>query len=443
MNRAGAARAVRIGAALAIAATTLAVVCGCGAGGPRHAPSTAATAQGAGAPSGPAFGLTEDNAALLWSPQGHSAGRAGAAGGASLGAARFQRAREALTALHPRYVRLLIDWAALQPAAERPPALAAPASGCARAIGPCAAYAGVRDQLAAIASQQRAGAGFDVVIVIFGTPAWAAQPPSGCEGSRASAFSRAPSAAGLAAYRALIHALIALGAREGVALDWWAPWNEPNDPTFLGPQRSSCAAGAAALSPPAYAALARAMAEALHAEGGQHHLLIGELNAYESGSSARTSIAQFVAALPADVLCLSDVWSLHAYASRAPFAPVRDPVDELEAALDARGGCARAARIWVTEAGAGAPHPGGPRPPGAADERAGCLALATQLLGWYRDARVGAVFQYSFREDPAFPVGLIDARLSRAYPAYEAWLAWARARASGGAPPAPADACSA
>src|SRR2546422_4110966 len=41
------------------------------------------------------------------------------------------------------------------------------------------------------------------------------------------------------------------------------------------------------------------------------------------------------------------------------------------------------------------------------------ISLGAQLLGWYRDPRVGAVFQYTFRDDPAFPVGLVDARLSR------------------------------
>jgi hypothetical protein len=152
-------------------------------------------------------------------------------------------------------------------------------------------------------------------------------------------------------------------------------------------------------------------------------------------------MAQFIAALAPDVLCLSDVFSIHAYASRPASAPPRDPVRELEAALDARGGCARSARIWVTEAGAGAPHPGAARPAGAADERAGCLALAAQLRDWYREPRVGAILQYTFREDPAFPVGLVDARLARAYPTYGVWLSWARARASGGPPPAPAQAC--
>ena len=387
---------------------------------------------------GPALGLTENNAALLWSPDGAP----------RPGGQRFQAARQELTALHPTYLRLLVDWAVLQPSPNRPPQLEAPVSGCARRVGPCAAYAGIRDELAAIASQQRAagtraGANpdFQVVIDIFGTPPWAARALSGCQRSRATAFSQAPTPAAVAAYRALIRSLLALAAREGVPLAWWSPWNEPNDPVFLSPQRSSCAAGSPPVSPLLYSELARTMAAELRADGGEHHLLMGELNAYQTGSSDRTSVSQFVASLPTDVLCLSDVWAIHAYASRGAAAPSVDPVQALETALDARGGCGRSARIWVTEAGAGAPHPGSPRPAVAADAQAGCRALATQLLRWYRDPRVGAVFQYSFREDPAFPVGLIGAELAHVYPSYRLWLAWSRLRADGQPPPPPAAGC--
>ncbi len=107
----------------------------------------------------------------------------------------------------------------------------------------------------------------------------------------------------------------------------------------------------------------------------------------------------------------------------------------------ARGACGREARIWVTEAGAGAPHPGRPRPTGAADETAGCLALAAQLRRWHSDPRVGAVFQYTFREDPAFPVGLASAELSHLYPTYRLWLQWSQLHAAGKPPPTPASAC--
>ena len=98
----------------------------------------------------------------------------------------------------------------------------------------------------------------------------------------------------------------------------------------------------------------------------------------------------------------------------------------LERALDARGACPARARIWVTETGAGAPRPGRARPAGDAERRAGCAALAEQLARWSEDGRVGAVFQYSFREDPAFPVGLVDPSLTRLYPTYGLWMALAR-----------------
>jgi hypothetical protein len=414
------------------AALAIALLSGCGSSPQRTArqspPAPAVAA-------GPAFALTEDNANLLWSPSAAGVPAAAAAG-------TFRLAREQLSALHPAYVRLLIDWAALQPAADRPPDLEAQASGCARTLRPCAPYAGVRAQLEAIASQQRSGGGFTVVVVIFGTPAWAAQPPSGCERGGHGPFSRAPDAAGLLAYRALMHTLIALGAREGVALDWWAPWNEPNDPTFLAPQRSFCAPGAPARSPASYAALARATAAQLQEEGGERHILLGELNAYPNDSPDRVGMAGFVAALPADVLCAGAVWTLHAYAARGRFAPAAEPVAALEAALDARGGCARQARVWVTESGSGAAHPGDPRLGGEGDRTAGCLTLARQLQRWSRDPRVDAVFQYTFRDDPAFPVGLVDAQLSSDYPVYRLWLAWSRARVSGAPPQASAGACS-
>jgi len=384
----------------------------------------------------PAFGITEDNAELLWPPES----------GAAAGGQAFADARERLAALHPRYIRLLVDWAALQPDGGRPPALDRSVGGCARSVGPCGAYAGIREELRAIAAQQRAAraqgrAGYEVVLDVFGTPAWAARAPEGCELADTQPFSRPINDAGIAGYRALIRSLLALGAREGVALPWWAPWNEPNDRVFVSPQHASCAGDGPSPAAAVYAQLARAMAGELNADGGAHHLLLGELNAFASDAPQRTSIASFVAALPASVLCLGAVWSIHAYAARDQAAPELDPVASLEAALDRRGACGRGAAIWVTEAGAGAPHPGRPRPPGQEDERAGCLALAAQLDRWAADPRVQAVFQYSFREDPAFPVGLIGADLAHVYPAYRLWLGYARASAEGAEPPARGSLC--
>jgi hypothetical protein len=409
----------------------------CGCGGAAHRPAQARSATTSApvakpAPEPPALGLTEDNASLLWSPDGPSPAPPA-----------FQSARTQLTALHPTYLRLLVDWAALQPQAGRPPALEAPVSGCARQVGPCGAYPGIAGELAAIASQQRAAGagGFRVVIDIFGTPEWAARPGSGCETPGAAAFSRALRPEAIASYRGLIASLLSLGRRYGVPLEWWSAWNEPNDPRFLSPQRASCAAASPPVSPDAYAQLARAMAAELRSAGGRHHLLLGELNDLELDTPRSTSVAQFVGSLPADVICLGDVWSIHAYARHAPAPASTDAVGALETALDARGACGRDAHIWVTEAGAGAPRPGHPRPAGAADQQAGCRALAEQLRAWHADPRVAAVFQYTFREDPAFPVGLASADLSQLYPTYRLWLAWSQLSAAGRPPPTPGAAC--
>ncbi len=275
-------------------------------------------------------------------------------------------------------------------------------------MGPCGNYEGVAGELAAIASQQRAARaegrpGFDVVIDILGAPAWAALPPHGCELAATPASARPIGGAALAGYRALIAGLLALAAREGVQLPWWSPWNEPNDPRFLAPQRAACGPDAEPLAPAVYSQLAEAMA------------------------AHRLSIGQFLDGLPANVLCLGNTWAVHAYVARGRRAIEPDPVRALERALDARGGCASGARIWVTESGAGAPSPGRAREGGGGEELGACEALAAQTGKWHSDPRVEAIFQYEFRDDPAFPVGVASADLSRLRSTYRVWLALSRA----------------
>jgi hypothetical protein len=366
------------------------------------------------------FGITEDNADLLWAPGARAPSQT----------APFLQARRELAALRPGYIRLLVNWAALQPSPDAAPALSAPVDGCARGVPPCGSYPGLAGQLAAIASQQRAArargeAAPQVVLDLLGTPAWAALAPHGCEVAGTPPTARSLSPEALGAYRALIADVLALARREGVALPWWAPWNEPNDPRFLSPQRASCSAGGTPLAPAAYAQLARAMAAELTGTGAQ--MLLGELGGYLSGSPHRIGVEEFVRALPQDVLCLSGNWSIHAYAAYGPHAAGSggdDPVAALERALDARGGCAAGARVWVTEAGAGAERPGRPRQ--GTGELAGYAALLAQLRRWSADPRVAAIFQYTFREDPSYPVGLADPSLARLYPVYGLWMALAR-----------------
>jgi hypothetical protein len=431
----------------------LAAALGCGCGGARaHEASlrqrartpTSAGKSPASAGHAPAFGLTEDNAQLLAPDSG--------IGGEMLTPserAALASARGLLAALHPSYVRLLINWAALQPAANASPQLETPTDGCAREATPCAPYDGVAAELRALARRQRAARaegepGYEVVLDVFGVPAWAARQQSGCETPDERAFARAITPAGLAGYRSLIRALLALGRREGVSLAWWTPWNEPNDARFVSPQRAKCATSSPSLAPALYAQLAQAMATELAANDDvSYHLLLGELADYPTPSPRSTSVAEFVASLPAGLICLSANWSIHAYASYGARASSGEPVATLEAALDKRGECGRDARIWVTEVGAGAPHAGRAIAAAAAasDEREGCLALAAQLERWVANPRVATILQYTFRDDPAFPVGLLSANLTRTQLDYGLWLSYTRALRSGRAPPPAARLC--
>jgi hypothetical protein len=314
-----------------------------------------------------------------------------------------------------------------------------PRDGCARGVGPCAPFAGLRDVLGAVRSQQEAGGGFAVMVVIYGAPAWAARPPSGCERPGTQPRSRALTPAGLRAYGALVDSLERLAAGEGVAIRWWAPWNEPNGPYFLSPQRAGCDTGSPLRSPARYAALARTMRR--HLRPGQG-LVIGELADRRASSALTTGVADFYAALPDDVVCSAAVFGQHEYVVRADDPARRGTVGQLEEALDRRP-CARGRPIWVTETGVGDPRTDGGRAAAAAPARADCRALQGALRRWDADPRVTAAFQYTFRDDPAFPVGLANARLTHAWPAYAVWRAWGGSRAPDGPPPQLPSACAA
>lgn len=317
-----------------------------------------------------------------------------------------------------------MDWAKLQPRPSRPPDFSQPNDGCSRGTPPCLESDGLRDLLRAIEARRRVSGGWQVVLVIYGTPAWAASSPRGCERSGTRPRSRMPD---LDAYRAFVRSVQALGRREGVRLAYWSPWNEPNHPAFLNPQRSACDPRAPAISPSLYARLARVTREEL---GPGQRLLVGELAGYDEPRATATAAGEFVRGLPRDVACAPGPWAQHTYvgrrASSGSDALAADTaragngalVDTVAAGLAARG-CPKP--IWITETG-------------AFDH--GCAAMASALAEWARDPRVDAAFQYTFREDAAFPVGLADAALKRLHPSYRAWRAYA-----GGVTRAPPQPC--
>ncbi len=411
--------------ALALLAAT--VLAGCGAKREPPSASPAAGATGPTAGPGPAavtarplqLGVSEANAHLL------------APGAAPPGFGAF---RDALAALRPDRYRLVVDWSKLQPDRSQPADLALLRDGCARGAPPCAAYAGLRADLEAVREARRAaGGGWEVMVSISGVPDWAAVPAQGCERRATEPRARAISDAGLDGYRALVRGLRALGDEAGVPLRWWSPWNEPNHPAFVSPQRLACSPASPSLSPAVYGRLVGAARDELAGSGAM--LVLGELAGFRQPRAQGTGVGEFIRALSDDVACAASAWSQHEYASpadpaAAPFA--RDAVAEAEAALAARP-CTAGLPVWVTETGVGAVRSGDDRATGAVDLALQCSAQAARLERWAADPNVQAVFQYTFREDSAYPVGLADARLRALYPTQRLWQAWADAR--GDAPP--------
>ena len=423
----------RLLAAAALAAAALLTACGGGGGGkststlgstPTKAPPAKQPPTDVAPGGGLAVGLTEINPDLFW--HGKDVGD-------------FDPWRDRVEALKPQVYRLTVDWATLQPSADAPVDWTKASDGCMRGLQPCRPYSGIRDTLRAIRSQQQAGNGFATMVVIYGVPDWAAIKPTGCERDDIGARSRPITAQGLEAYKRLVRSLQDLARREGVAIRWWSPWNEPNGPFFISPQRAECRGSSKALSPAVYTKFARAMREEL--QPGQQ-LVVGELAGLQNARKYGTSISEFFDGLPDDVVCNAGVFAQHAYAKRGDRADDAGAVGTLEQVLDGRA-CARDKPIWVTETGVGGPHVGDERSPKDASIRADCQALNVALRRWDEDPRVDAAIQYTFRDDPVFPVGLADAKLTKEWPAYQLFKAWGGARSPDAPPPALPKACSA
>jgi hypothetical protein len=364
-----------------------------------------------------AIGITEQNPNLV------SAGK--------LVPPEFAPWRDQLGALHPALFRLVIDWPSIQPRRRRRANLEAINAGCMRAVGPCAAYAGVREQLQALASRQRQG-GWEGVVVITGTPDWAGENRAGCLAGSGGARARPLSRRGLAAYRRLVRDVLAVAAEEGASLRWWSAWNEPNHPYFLAPQRTSCSAAAPSLAAGEYTRIARALNAALAAAPGEQGYVLGELAGLHLRSPKSTTITEFIAGLPRDLVCGTPVWSQHGYLEG------RDQLADIDAALRAKG-CGRRHAVWMTETGVGLARTGRGR---GGDESRSCRRMHRQLRRWYRDGRVTAAFQYTMREDDLFPTGLVTTDLSAAYPVLNTWKAWGMTnRPTATAPPPSAPDC--
>lgn len=338
----------------------------------------------------------------------------------------WEQVRQAIGQLQPEFFRLVIDWHHLQPTAEQPADMDKPETGCMREVGPCLGWVGVRQQLQALASRQRDG-GWQTLVVITGTPDWAAQPASGCERDKATPRARAPRPDALPAYRQLILDVLEVAKEEGATLRFWSPWNEPNLPPFVSPQREECDPDSPSLAPAVYTSLARTMVATLDEAPGDQDLVIGETAGILRDTKLSTSVGSFIAGLPKDLVCATTVYSQHAYMGGD------DPVEQAETALTAHG-CTEPHTIWITETGVG---PAPEEYSAVADPAAaGCRDLHERLVQWFDDPRVTVAFQYTVREDDKFPVGLFSTDMTEKRPALGEWLAWGGDRSTTAPPPA-------
>ncbi len=332
------------------------------------------------------------------------------------GGATAPAARQAV-ALKPNYVRVLVPWERIQPSAGRKPNWDAPPGGCPKLAPTCKSASGMRALLTAIKQRQAADGGWRIMAVPFFTPLWAvAGPPAGCQKLRhRHARSQMPR---IAAYRRFLRALNALADKIGVKIDYISPWNEPNHPGFLQPQRAQCRATSKAIAPRAYAKLVRAAQRELRFD---QTIVIGSLAGLQTPRVYGAGVTEFIRGLPHDVACTTGPFAQHAYVGepgrggRPP--PAADPdtasryglLDGVIAALDAKA-CPDSKALWIAETG-------------TFDHR--CEAMFSALRSWAINDRIDAAFQYTFRESSHYPVGLLSPSLFDTYRSYRAWLAFA------------------
>lgn len=365
--------------------------------------------------------------------------------------AGYDVARDLVGAMAPRSVRIDVRWDQLQPEADAPldPARIHD-DGCGRdAAPPCGPPISLTAVLAQVAARQREHPGaFRPLITFWGMPAWAGEPPAdGCRHDRVRPGARPLAPGQEDAYRAAIRSVWTAVRDAGIAASDWTPWNEPNAPYFLDPQRARCSRDAEPRSPGPYERMVRAMDEELRAlrgadpvAGADHRLVVGEVAAWGAPSPRVVPADEFLRALPDDVLCRADVIGLHGYLDARPRAGRGEPVAAALGEVERRP-CLDDAPVWITETGVGAPGSGRERRDDPATLRAECRLMADQLTRWFHHPRIAAAFQYSVRDDAAFPTGLVDEGVATAYPVAAVWTAWGGRRAPTDPPPAVPRAC--
>lgn len=414
-----------------------------GPSSPRPAPPAAAGAAGGGAraavrPPSLAVGLVTTDAAALRPPATPVPG--------------FGAAQAVTDRIAPRFVRIDVRWDLLQPEERTPldPSRVV-GDGCGRdGATPCSGAVSLQRTLQALKAAQVAHPGrYRPLLSFWGMPDWAGAPVDGCDGAQAREGAQPLAPGREDAYRAAIAAVWGAVRAAGIDGADWTPWNEPNAPYFLDPQRASCTPTGEPRSPARFSRLVVAMDAELDrlrgrapadAAARRDRLVLGELAAWGAPSRRAVPADEFLRALPDGVLCRADVLSVHGYLEARPRSGKGEPIAAGLRELDRRP-CLDGKPAWITETAVGAPRSGGRRDVAGEILRAECRLMDRQLDRWFHDPRVTAAFQYSVREDPYFPTGLLDEGLERSFPVARVWAAWGGDRDPAAPPPPPPAAC--
>ena len=313
-----------------------------------------------------------------------------------------------------------------------------PSDGCLRGTPPCAESAGIRAILRAIHARQQADGGWQVVVTFYGTPGLGAARRG--RGLRHGPPRRTSTPTARSSGRSATSP-----RQESVAVHWWSPWNEPNHPEFLGPQRTECRADADALTPTEYANIAYAMQAEL---GPGDHLVLGEVAGYDRRragpcrprSSRRTSPRSSCARAtcgPSTPTCARRTRSRRPATPatrRWPATPTRRAIRcscatscarSTPRAASAATGSGSRRPAWAGRAPARTARPTTPPTAGRARRWTARCAPGPRTPAWTPRSSTRSA------RTPSFPVGLADAGLDRLYRSYDAWQAWS----TPGAPP--------
>jgi hypothetical protein len=322
---------------------------------------------------------------------------------------QFTRWSQEVDKIQPHFVRILLNWAELEPTPGAPLDLDHQKYGSMREIEPHAPYS-LRDQLAALAIQE-ARYGTQAIVSIYDTPEWAAQAPHGCEAEGIGPGQRAPRPEALGAYEDFVHKILAAAEAMNVKLTWWNAWNEPNHPYFLSPQREVCDKNAPSVAVESYLHLNNALQHALDSApgNGQYWILLGDVAGIPESNTKATSTQEFIEDLPKKVVCKYTVWAQHGYYAERDDAKVA--VGELN-----KFDCETPRIVWITETGIG-------KDDEDLDPIHRCNLMYDRLKDWYANPQVSVAIQYTIRADNRFNYGVISSDLSQAFPVLGLWQA--------------------